>query len=122
MSLNCHGGYPLSSTVGPKRTRRSGSPITDSDISVSTRSIDISEAAILDRWDISVRVFVRSTRESRPSSEESSRIERCGTGREEKASLAGMRSPSRERGVLGERGPDVGGRSKRIVCALLLGG
>jgi hypothetical protein len=45
--------------------------------------MDMSDEEILVRCDISVRVFVRSTRESRPSSEERRRIERCGTGREE---------------------------------------
>jgi hypothetical protein len=79
VSRICHGGYPDNSTVGPNKTKRSGSPMTLSDISASIRSTLISLAEILERCDISVRVLVRSTRESRPSSADSNSTDRCGT-------------------------------------------
>lgn len=63
--------------MGENNTRRSGSPITLSEISASTRSMLMSLGESLERWDISVSVFVRSTKESRPSSRESKRMERC---------------------------------------------
>lgn len=56
---------------------RSGSLITDSVSSASTRSMLMSEGEILPRCAISANVFVRSTMESRPSSAERSVIERC---------------------------------------------
>lgn len=78
MSRICQGGYPESSAVGPNSTKRSGSPITLSEISASTKSMLMSLAEIFERCDISVRVLVRSTRESRPSSPDSKRTDRCG--------------------------------------------
>lgn len=77
MSRNCHGGYPDSSTVGPNSIKRFGSPMMLSVISASMSSWLISFDSILPRWDISVRVLVKSTNESRPSSFERSSTEIC---------------------------------------------
>lgn len=50
--------------------------MTDSESSALTRSTEISLEESLARWDISARVLVRSTSESRPSSEERRRMDR----------------------------------------------
>jgi len=57
--------------------RSSGSPITLSEISASIRSMLMSLEESLERCDISARVLVRSTNESRPSSDDIKRMERC---------------------------------------------
>jgi hypothetical protein len=62
--------------------------MTLSDSSASTSSTLISFEDSFDRCDISAKVFVRSTRESRPSSSDSSRIFKC--CREPGVSLVGV--------------------------------
>lgn len=61
---------------GPNKTRRSGSSMTLSVISASIRSMVMSFGESFDFCDISVRVLVRSTNESRPSSADRRRMER----------------------------------------------
>jgi hypothetical protein len=102
VSRTCQGGYPESSTVGPNSTRRSGSPITLSESSASTRSTLISAGESLDRCDISARVFVRSTIESRPSSAESRSTDRCGISNLP-VSLVGVLAADSIEGTCGDR-------------------
>jgi len=56
---------------------KSGSPMMLSLSSASMSSILMSADESLERCDISVSVLVRSTTESRPSSADKSKIERC---------------------------------------------
>ena len=65
---------------GLNKIRRSGSLMTLSVISASIRSMLISFGDSFDFCDISVRVFVRSTNESRLSSDEMRRMERGRNG------------------------------------------
>lgn len=62
---------------------------------------------ILERCDISVKVFVRSTRESRPSSAESKRMERCDTGKAGLAPVVMLEADSIE-GMWGARNERAG--------------
>ena len=77
VNLSCHGGYPLSCTVGLKRIRRSGSLETWSFNCASIRSVLICSCRTSPFWAISASVRVRSTMVSRPSCSERRRTVRC---------------------------------------------
>ena len=70
----------------------------------------MSEGESLPRWDISVRVLVRSTRVGRPSSEERRRMERWVWDEGLEGEGEGEMSPLRKEGVCGERIWRVGRR------------
>ena len=98
VNLTCHGGYPSSFTTGPNNTNNSGSPITLSLTSASTNSTEISPATTFPLCAISASVFVKSTRESRPSSADRRRICKAGLEGEMGGGRCGTRSSKEGRG------------------------